>query len=1205
MAKGGVKSAKVRYDGLDVAAMVSQLRRELLGRRIINIYDGVSDADAFLIKLDGDGKAILFLESGIRFHTTQHQSSLQQEGMPSPFCSKLRKHLRGLRLERIVQLGNYDRVVNFVFGTGESRHSLILELYARGNLILTKASYEILALLRSHEYEQVSVKVGQIYPVTYATSLGSTDDGLLGKSPEEAILWAKEELNQHAQSKQDGKKNKASSVMPLKAFLLKPSSGVYHYGPSLLEHCILCADLVPDTKIGLETIETALSLEDWAKLIETLQEEGTKRMASIDGDESAGYSLYRPRDRTPDEGDDSKLVGGLAHVDKVLEEFQPHLLKQHEGRPVVKYNSFSEAVDDFFAHLGGQKQTLRAEAAEAQAYQKLDKVRKDQQQRVDALQREQEKLMEHAQLIESHAEDVDKALSVINSALDTGMDWDALEQLVEVEQVNENPIALLIKSLELDQDAMILSLPNKSTGEGSNGRVPHVNVTINLQESAHGNARNMFAKYRAYKEKSVKTLEASTKALKAAELTAQKQLAEAQKKSKLTTAIQAARKPQWFEKFHWFITSDNYMVLGGRDAHQNETLVKRYLRAGDAYLHADVHGASSCILRAKRHRQKNGKTVPVPLSESALHEAGNFTICRSSAWASKMVTSAWWVEFHQVSKTAPTGEYLKVGSFMIRGKKNFLPPSQLEMGLAVLFRLGDDDSIARHKNERRDFALMDSFGDDQDEFDDEPKVQQGAMQAHDLRNGYVEGSGEIRAQPPETEVGTENGDSTPSGSEKFIEDNVVQEVSEAPQQDDVSGNEEPAKTSDVAEHPEEPSVKEDQPTTVEEAPKKKKGLSVKERKMIKKYGSLEAAQKAAEERENAEQEAIEISAIETSETASIASTIQPEDTSGPQKQMKRGQRGKVKKAARRYADQDDEDKELALLALHGGEKKFRETAKSAVHATSETQEQAGAETQALLVKDAAEVAESLPDELKSVLAECVTVKSSTGEKGIVRWDKFDADVIGEQLKSLDSLEQQVAAAKRLLGLKQSTRIDNFSASLSGIIRTIKKFGQVQLDGDGESGEGGRRKTKAEKEKEKEAWKETLAAEGIAEDEGEDDLVDDTLEISKLTGIPVAEDSLLYAVAVCAPYQTLSKYKYRVKLTPGNLKRGKASKQCVDMFLKGDGDKSLHSERNRELVKRVNDNDWVQAMCSDVKITAPGANKNAKKNKAASKKGKKG
>jgi predicted ribosome quality control (RQC) complex YloA/Tae2 family protein len=88
------------------------------------------------------------------------------------------------------------------------------------------------------------------------------------------------------------------------------------------------------------------------------------------------------------------------------------------------------------------------------------------------------------------------------------------------------------------------------------------------------------------------------------------------------------------------ITSDNYLVVAGKDAQQNEQLVKRYLRPGDAYLHAEVHGAASCILRAKRRRVADGKTQVIPLSDRALTEAGTFTICRSSAWGSKMVTSA-------------------------------------------------------------------------------------------------------------------------------------------------------------------------------------------------------------------------------------------------------------------------------------------------------------------------------------------------------------------------------------------------------------------------------------------------------------------------------------------------------------------------------------------------------------------------------------
>ena len=71
-----------------------------------------------------------------------------------------------------------------------------------------------------------------------------------------------------------------------------------------------------------------------------------------------------------------------------------------------------------------------------------------------------------------------------------------------------------------------------------------------------------------------------------------------------------------------------------------------------------------------------------------LNEAALMAVCYSSAWEAKIVTSAWWVyhnqvSYHQnidlldspsfstslqVSKTAPTGEYLTTGSFMIRGE---------------------------------------------------------------------------------------------------------------------------------------------------------------------------------------------------------------------------------------------------------------------------------------------------------------------------------------------------------------------------------------------------------------------------------------------------------------------------------------------------------------------------------------------------------
>ena len=66
---------------------------------------------------------------------------------------------------------------------------------------------------------------------------------------------------------------------------------------------------------------------------------------------------------------------------------------------------------------------------------------------------------------------------------------------------------------------------------------------------------------------------------------------------KAVNATQQLRKPHWFEKFNWFVTSENHLVLSGRDAQQNELLVKRYLRKDDLYVHADLHGAATTIVR--------------------------------------------------------------------------------------------------------------------------------------------------------------------------------------------------------------------------------------------------------------------------------------------------------------------------------------------------------------------------------------------------------------------------------------------------------------------------------------------------------------------------------------------------------------------------------------------------------------------------------
>jgi hypothetical protein len=72
----------------------------------------------------------------------------------------------------------------------------------------------------------------------------------------------------------------------------------------------------------------------------------------------------------------------------------------------------------------------------------------------------------------------------------------------------------------------------------------------------------------------------------------------------------------------------------------------------------------------------------------------------------------------------------------------------------------------------------------------------------------------------------------------------------------------------------------------------------------------------------------------------------------------------------------------------------------------------------------------------------------------------------------------------------------------------------------------------------------LKEENITMLEGEE--LANLTSLDSLTANPLPEDILHFAIPVCAPYPALQKYKYKVKLTPGTLKRGKGKikkRQC--------------------------------------------------------------
>lgn len=142
------------------------------------------------------------------------------------------------------------------------------------------------------------------------------------------------------------------------------------------------------------------------------------------------------------------------------------------------------------------------------------------------------------------------------------------------------------------------------------------------------------------------------------------------------SAAVRARKPHWFERYRWFITSEGAIVIGGRDAASNDLIVRRYLNAADIYVHADIHGAPSVIVKH-----------PAPglpaVTEASYREAGQWGFAFSKAWRVGLASgSAFWVTPDQVSKSGGSGEFVARGAWVIHGTKHPLRdlPNELALG---------------------------------------------------------------------------------------------------------------------------------------------------------------------------------------------------------------------------------------------------------------------------------------------------------------------------------------------------------------------------------------------------------------------------------------------------------------------------------------------------------------------------------------------
>lgn len=323
------------------------------------------------------------------------------------------------------------------------------------------------------------------------------------------------------------------------------------------------------------------------------------------------------------------------------------------------YNDFNEACDEFYSKKVNSTIKNVKEAAWNKKVKKFEKRLNLQQETLDNFEKTIKESKHKGEVIYSNYPTIENIINVVNNAWSNDYSFKEIGKILKKAKKDGMVEAQIYESID-KMGVLTLNISDTSF---------NINPKLTIPENAE-----------IYYEKAKKAKRKTKGALIAIENT-KKQLEDI--KSKKDIAMENVSVPKkrikknlkWYEKHRWFISSDNTLVVGGRDANSNELIVKKYLDPNDIYLHADIHGASSVSIKL------NGEE----LNENIIKESGEFAASFSSAWSMGFTTQdVYWVHPDQVTKTPESGEFLKKGSFVIRGHRNYIRSARVRLGIGIV-----------------------------------------------------------------------------------------------------------------------------------------------------------------------------------------------------------------------------------------------------------------------------------------------------------------------------------------------------------------------------------------------------------------------------------------------------------------------------------------------------------------------------------------
>ncbi|WP_254764411.1 ribosome rescue protein RqcH [Natrinema marinum] len=631
---------KRELTSVDLAALVGEFGA-YEGAKVDKAYLYGDDLVRLKMRDFDRGRIELVLEVGEvkRAHTVAPERVPDAPGRPPQFAMMLRNRLSGADFAGVEQY-EFDRILEFIFEREDGTTRIIVELFGQGNVAVTDGEYEVIDCLETVRLKSRTVVPGSRYefPDTRTNPLSISREAFdheMDDSDTDVVRTLATQLN---------------------------------FGGLYAEE--LC------TRAG---VEKGLDIADADDDVYDRLFEAIERLALDIRNGNFEPRLYLERDDAEGEEDtDDAKADASRDGDGRVVDVTPFPLEEHDELDGEPYDTFLTALDDYFFRLDLEDEEEVDPTAQRPDFEseiaKYERIIEQQQGAIEGFEQEAEALREQAESLYAEYGLVDEILSTVQGAREQDRSWDEIRERFEEGADRGIEAAEAVVGVDGSEGTVTVEIDGER-------------IDLLARQGVEQNADRLYTEAKRVEEKkegALAAIEDTREDLEDAKRRRDEWEAEDSEPADdegdgdenerrdwlAEPSIPIRENEPWFDRFRWFHTSDGYLVIGGRNADQNEELVKKYLEPGDTVLHTQAHGGPVTVLKATDPSEASSSDIELP--DASIEEAAQFAVSYSSVWKDgRYAGDVYAVDSDQVTKTPESGEYLEKGGFAIRGDRTY------------------------------------------------------------------------------------------------------------------------------------------------------------------------------------------------------------------------------------------------------------------------------------------------------------------------------------------------------------------------------------------------------------------------------------------------------------------------------------------------------------------------------------------------------